>query len=217
VARTAEALREDSEALPVRLTATEFVISDVLAPALPRLWSGGARFPLHLQSEGAVVSLAARDADLAIRMSRPEGASLIARKLPPLQLGFFASPQYLATRRSTDIDPAHDRLLVYDDSYGRLPENEWIKAQGLWPAVALRTGSTRALFTAARAGAGIAMLPVAIAARYADLLPVATADRLPPRTPWLLVHHDLRRQPSIRQVHRWVVESFAALSARRAC
>jgi DNA-binding transcriptional LysR family regulator len=217
VTRTAEALREDSEALPVRLTATEFVISDVLAPALPRLWKGGRRFPLHLQSEGAVVSLAARDADLAIRMSRPEGASLIARKLPPLELGFYASPQYLNDRRSSKIDPAHDRLLVYDESYGRLPENEWIKAQGLWPAVALRTGSTRALLTAARAGAGVAMLPVAIAGRYADLLPVPMPDRLPPRTPWLLVHQELRSQPSIRQVHRWVVECFALLSARREC
>ena len=57
----------------MRISATEFVISDVLAPALDRLWVMGADFPVHLQSQADVVSLAGRDADLAIRMVRPEG------------------------------------------------------------------------------------------------------------------------------------------------
>jgi DNA-binding transcriptional LysR family regulator len=215
VERLSNDLRNEVGTMPVRLSATEHVISDVLAPALPKLWARGIPFPLHLQSQGNVVSLAGRDADLAIRMSRPEGASLIARKLSPLRLGLFASRDFLAGRNPADLNLSTQPLLVYDDSYGRLPELDWLGRQGLQSAVALRTGSTRALMTAAQAGAGVALLAAPIAARSPDLIEIPVREPLPLRTPWLLVHRDLSRQPAIRLVHKWVVETFVALVKAR--
>lgn len=211
VARLADSLRAQSSTLPVRLSATEFVISDVLAPALPRLWTSGADFPLHLQSQADIVSLAGRDADIAIRMSRPEGASLIIRKLPLLHLGLFASVEYLDGRDPSSLILRDEKLLIYDDSYGRLPELDWLDGLGLRIAIAMRTGSTRGLMTAAIAGAGIALLPVAIARRSPSLIQVDAGSAPPPRSPWLIVHRDLRSQPSIRLVHKWVLESFSDL------
>lgn len=210
VNRLADSLRSEGGTLPVRLSATEFVISDILAPALPSLLAHGANFPVHLQSQSDVVSLAARDADIAVRMSRPEGASLIIRKLPTLQLGLFASRDYLGDRPTARIDMTRERLMIYDDSYGRLPELAWIDELGLRPAVTMRTGSTRALMTAALSGAGIALLPVAIAQHESALVEIPTRQAPPARTPWLIVHRDLRRQPSIRAVHSWVRSTFAA-------
>ncbi len=211
VARLADSLRSESGTLPVRLSATEFVISDVLAPALPNLWAKGGDFPLHLHSQADIVSLAGRDADMAVRMSRPEGASLIIRKLPLLHLGLFASVEYLAGRNADTLSLAHEKLMIYDDSYGRLPELDWLDGLGLRSAAALRTGSTRGLMTAALAGAGIALLPKAIAQRSGALVEINAESSPPPRSPWLIVHRDLRSQPSIRLVHAWVLESFAAL------
>jgi DNA-binding transcriptional LysR family regulator len=211
VGRLAESLREQGGLLPVRLSATEFVISDVLAPALPELWAKGTDFPLHLQSQADIVSLAGRDADIAIRMSRPEGASLIIRKLPALHLGLFASEKYLGARGPASLNLGQEKLLIYDDSYGRLPELEWLDSLGLRTAVVMRTGSTRGLMTAAMAGAGIALLPKAIARRAPSLVEVKVKSDPPPRTPWLVVHRDLRSQPSIQLVHRWVLDSFSNL------
>jgi DNA-binding transcriptional LysR family regulator len=213
VQRMAEHLRAGSSQMPVRVSATEFVISDVLAPALNLLWKSGASFPVHLQSQADVVSLAGRDADLAVRMVRPDGASLYARKLAELRLGFFASDGYLAMRAPASIDLRDERLLIYDDSYGRLPELDWITRHDLSEAVAMRTGSTRALLTAAQSGGGIAVLPTAIAARSSSLIEIPTADPLPSRQPWLIVHRDLRKSMSIRLVQRWIASAFAALSS----
>lgn len=213
VARLADVLRAQNSTLPVRLSATEFVISDVLAPALPILWGRSIDFQLHLQSQADIVSLAGRDADIAVRMSRPEGASLIIRKLPQLHLGFFAATAYLAGRDATMINLRDERLLVYDDSYGRLPELDWLQSLGLGGAVAMQTGSTRGLMTAAQSGAGMALLPVAVAKRYPDLVQIALPQPPPPRTPWLVVHRDLRRQRSIRLVHQWVIDTFNALTS----
>jgi DNA-binding transcriptional LysR family regulator len=211
VSRLADGLRSEGGTLPVRLSATEFVISDILAPALPLLRAKGGDFPLHLQSQGDVVSLAARDADLAVRMSRPEGASLIIRKLSPLHLGLFASRNYIGERDPQNLNLAGEKLLIYDDSYGPLPELDWLQSLSLQFVVTMRTGSTRGLMTAALSGAGIALLPKAIARREDLLVEITTTSNPQPRIPWLIVHRDVRSQPSIRLVHNWVLETFAAL------
>lgn len=211
VERVAESLRQGGKMVPIRISATEFVISDVLAPALNRLWAMGADFPVHLQSQGDVVSLAGRDADLAIRMVRPEGASLYARRLADIRLGLFASVDYLAGRECAAVVLKNERLLIYDDSYGRLPELDWVTHHGLADAVAMRTGSTRGLLAAALAGAGIALLPVPFALRHETLVELPPPSALPSRQPWLIVHRDLRGLPAIRLTQKWVAEAFASL------
>lgn len=209
IERAAATMRTGSP-LPIGISATEFVVSEILAPALPRLWAKHRDLSVTLRSQAGLVSLAARDADLAIRMSRPEGASLVAKKLPTLRLGLFASANYLAGRKPAGVRLSEERLLVYDDSYGRLPELDWMDAGGFAHRVALRTGSSRALMAAAEAGAGIALLPAAFALPR-GLIEVPAPTVLPGRTPWLIAHRDLRRLPPIRAVHAWIVETFAAL------
>lgn len=211
VERVAESLRQGVKSVPVRISATEFVISDVLAPALHRLWAMGADFPVHLQPQADVVSLAGRDADLAIRMVRPEGASLYARRLADIRLGLFASADYLAGREPEAIDLKAERLLIYDDSYGRLPELDWVTRHGLSDAVTMRTGSTRGLLAAALAGAGIALLPVPFALRTGTLVEIPPPSALQSRQPWLIVHRDLRRLPRISLAQKWVAQAFAGL------
>jgi DNA-binding transcriptional LysR family regulator len=213
IARTAEVLRAGASRLPVRVSATEFVVSEVLAPALADLWAAGVDFPVHLQSQGDVISLAARDADLAIRMSRPEGASLHIRKLPEIALGLFASNAYLAGRDARLLNLKRERLIVYDDSYGRLPELDWIAANGFSEAIAVRTGSTRAQMRAAVEGAGIALLPVSFARRESGLVELPIQHNILSRNPWLIVHRDLKLQPAVRAVHRWIVRAFTVALA----
>ena len=208
VSRAAEALRSGDTVIPVRISATELVVSDVLAPALPQLWADHPEIPVQLQSQAGLVSLAGRDADLAVRMSRPEGASLIGRRLPEIRSSFYAAPAYLAGRDPADIDLRRERLLGYDESYGRIPELEWLREQGLSGALALRTASTRAMITAAIAGAGIATLPVMFGAREPGLVEVPGPRGMPTRQPWLIVHRDIARLPSIRAVHRWIVRTM---------
>lgn len=215
IARTAAALRQGSERETVLVSATEFIVSDILAPALPGLLAGRADLTIVLRSEAAVISLAAREADIAVRMSRPQGNSLVARRLPEQRLGLFASTAYLAGRAPEEIDLRRERLLVYDDSYGRLPELDWIAAHALDASVALRTGSTRALLEATIHGGGVGLLPRSAATR-AGLTELPPPSPLGGRAPWLVVHRDLRRVPAIRAVLAWVADAFARASSASA-
>lgn len=209
--RAAHALRTLGQKMPVRVSATEIIIADYLAPALPALFKNGGDFPVHLQSQGDVVSLAGRDADLAIRMVRPEGASLIIRKLPEIELRLFASRSYLAGRDPAKLDLTQERIITYDDSFGRIPEIEWTRRLGVASAVRLRTNSMRAQFRAVTAGAGIALLGRGLAATQDALIELPIPVGVPNRTPWLTVHRDLHRDPAIRKVHRWILSAFTSI------
>lgn len=212
--RAADGLRAGSQKMPVRVTATEIIVADYLAPALPFLFESGCDFPVHLQSQGDVVSLAGRDADLAVRMTRPEGASLVIRKLPEIELRLFASRAYLAGRSPASLDLGLERLVTYDDSFGRIPETEWIGRLGVASAVRLRTNSTRAQMQATAAGVGIALLPRGLAAAQNTLIELPISVGVPNRAPWLTVHRDLRRDPAVRKVHRWILNAFNSTHKR---
>lgn len=208
VSALAASLRGGRAQRPVRLSATEFVIAEVLARNLGVLAQGGGP-DVVLQSEAEVVSLAAREADIAVRMVRPEGASLVIRKLPAIALSLHGSRDYLAGREVRDLSA--ERLIAYDDTYGPIPETAWIERLGLGAAVVLRSGSIRAHLNAARAGAGLALLPDAIAARYPELVRVEAGLRFPLRQPWLAVHRDLQRDRAVRRVADWAAGCFRAL------
>src|SRR3954447_10024444 len=180
----AAAMRGSSKGAVV-ISASEFIVSDVLAPSLPQLWARHPTLRIDIRSQGEVVSLAGREADLAVRMRRPEGASLLARKLPAQKLGLFVCRDYLAGRNPATLDLGAERLIVYDDSYGRLPELDWLSLFDLNRAVVARTSSTRGLLNAAIAGAGVVMLPISFAGR-AGLIEVTPPVPLKSRTPWLV-------------------------------
>lgn len=212
VAQLAAALVSGAMLRPVRLSATEYIVSDILAPQLPALLGGPSAITVELRSEADVVSLAARDADIAVRMMRPSGASLIIRKQRPITLSLYASRAYLGARAPGALDLNAEHLLGYDDSYGPLPETAWIAAAGLSQRVVLRSGSTRALLTAVLAGAGIALLPDVIASRHAELIAIPTGPRVVPRVPYITYHRDLQHDPAVRRVADWAAGCFQRLT-----
>jgi DNA-binding transcriptional LysR family regulator len=182
----AAARRAPGGAQPVRVSATEPVITDILAPALPQLWAHHPELRIRLRSTTAVESLTLGEADIAVRLARPSGDSLIARRLPSITFGLYASRSYLGRRSPSGLDLRRERLLGFDDSYGPIAEVRWFETAGLTDALALRTSSTRALLRACAAGAGIALLAVAVARGEPGLVAIAAPSPIPTRPVWLV-------------------------------
>lgn len=209
--RAAAAAREGVGQEPVRLSATEPMISDILAPALPALRAVSPSTILQLSSSNEPASLARRDADMALRLVRPTGDSLIARRLPDIQLGCYCSKPFLNGRKPSSISIAEEPLLVFDDSFGDIAEVRWLREHDLEAQTVLKSLSSRALMNAAVAGAGIAIVPKFMA-RHTGLVEVA-APPVPSRQVWLVLHRDLRRNREMQVVRNWVVSTVrAALS-----
>lgn len=206
VARRARALQEGPNLPAVRISATEGVVADILAPRLASLRALDPAIAIDLEVSNDIADLNAGRTDVAIRMVRPVEDTLIARRLPPIRLGLFASPAYLGGKDLDRLVLQEEHLLWLDRSYGEIAENVWLKAQGLEPIIRFSTSSVRALLTAASQGVGIAPLP-AYTALAAGLIEVPHRP-MPDRQPWLVFHRDTKTNARLQMVRDWIVACF---------
>ena len=207
VARLARLLRRYEVQDAVRISSTEPVIADVLAPALGALLRQAPSVKVTMESSLLQVSLNKGDADIAIRMVRPQAESLITKKLPAIRMQFFVSPELLAGPPD-NVMSFDGPLLWYDDAFGSIAENAWLAESGLTERVSFRASSVRALLQATKAGIGAAPLPTFLAKRE-GLTPIPIPS-LPDRVPWMVFHRDNLKVARHKTVRKWIVESCKA-------
>jgi len=209
VRRRAESRQSGIES-PVKISATEPIAAELLAPALPDLLRLFPNLRVEIAVSNEVVSLASRDVDLALRLARPKGESLRVQKVASFGLGLYATPAYLESLGQFDIRNA--RLLAYDGSYGPIAEVNWVESNGLSVAATIRTSSTRALVNATLASAGVGILPDVFAQRHCELVQIKPPSPIPNRFIWLMSHNDLKRSPRHRAVRAWIIQSLKTAS-----
>ncbi|CAO3351525.1 LysR family transcriptional regulator [Azospirillum palustre] len=186
----------------VRLTMTQALADIFLIPRLGPLRAANPALDLEIIVDNRTLSLARREADLAVRLARPQRGDLVGRRLATLGYGLYAAPD------------APDTLIAYDESMAELPEALWLDRHGGGRRVAFRSNSVQGQLAAAVAGFGTAFLPRMLA----DGVPGLVRQPLPgppPGTPltrevWLLVHRDRRDVPRVRTVIEHLVAVFAA-------
>ena len=206
VERIAAGLREDTGTEPVVLSSTEAIISEILAPNLPELWNSNPQIRPVLSVSTRNVSIAHRDADIAIRLARPSPDNVVIRRLPAIVQGLYASADYLYGRDPNKLDFSDEKFLGMDDSFGDIPEAVWLSEQGLGQQQLMRSSSVRALCNAAQAGCGIALIP-GFMARNAGLVEIP-ASNLPIRFPFLVFHRDFKQVKRVKVVREWIMSSF---------
>jgi DNA-binding transcriptional LysR family regulator len=193
----------------VRVSTTEMLGSRFVAPQLPRFRERHPEIVLELSCQARSVSLARRDADVVMRLSRPREDDVVARQVASIRLGLYAAPAYLDARgRPGDRLDGHD-VLLFAASPAFASENDWLEARlGAGRAV-LRCDSVSAVYAAAVAGTGIALLPCIVADGDAQLERVPSDGQPAPRHIWLGVHRDLQRMPRLVAVLAFLAELVA--------
>ncbi len=200
---------------PVRVSATEPVISEILAPSLPNLLRRFPAIRVDLVASSEIVSLAARNADIAVRFAAPDGNSLVAQRLPSIQMGLYGSLDYLKNNPSSSFDLKKQDFLSYDDSYGPIAELVWLQNMELTDKVIARMSSTRGLIAAVRAGAGLAVLPARLAESAGNLVAIRVIPAIPQRPVWLVTHRDFVRVKTFRLVRQWIIAAFGGIDGRQ--
>src|SRR5262252_431544 len=79
----------------VRLTATEMLATRFIMPHMPRFHRTHPDITLELECTTRRVSLARREADIALRLARPRENNVITRRLASVPLSLYASRAYL--------------------------------------------------------------------------------------------------------------------------
>jgi DNA-binding transcriptional LysR family regulator len=187
----------------VRITASTPVAVQILPPILAQMRQALPDIQVELVASNSLTNLLRREADIAIRMVRPEQGTLIARKIGDVTVGAFAHRSYLA-RRSPIRKPTDlmDHDLIGGDADTIILDG--FKALG-YPAskelFAFRTDDLIVQWQAVRAGLGIGFVASYMARSDADVLQVLPdVLRIPSLPVWLAVHREIRTSQLIRAV-----------------
>jgi DNA-binding transcriptional LysR family regulator len=188
----------------VRLTVGRVLAERFL---IDRLKAFHERYPaidLEVIGGSRVVSLARREADIALRFGSPKDSELVARRVARITFGLYASPAY-RDRLKAGNTPS---FVGFDQESDFIAEAAWLSRRFSDNRFSFRTGSQTTQAAAARAGYGIALLPRFVAAGDQGLVQVMPGERLPERDLWLLIRRDLTKVPRVRAVADYLVEVF---------
>ena len=99
----------------VRVSTTDSLAIDFLIPAMARLHELHPQVQVQLDASTQILSLAKREADIAVRNTRPDNPDLIARRIARWPVGLFAAQAYVDSNGAPEPGTAfegHD-LVVY--------------------------------------------------------------------------------------------------------
>ncbi len=187
----------------VRVTATEMLATRFVAPHLSRFCKTYPGITLELCCTYEIVSLARREADLALRLSRPREDDIVGKPLGDIPLALYASRAYLEARgmpHDAERTLAGHDVLAFASTRHFSYENAWLDPRAEDAHIVARSDSVSSLYSACVGGAGIALLPCSVAELDPMLRRVPTRTAPVPRVVWRAVHRDLKHAARIRAV-----------------
>lgn len=198
----------------VRITASQPVAMQLLPPLLARMRQALPDIQVELVSSNQVSNLLRREADIAVRMVRPEQGTLVAKKIGDVGLGAYAHRSYLARRSAIRLPPdllQHD--LIGNDTDTTILRGFHAMGYTVGPEIfALRTDDLIVQWQAVRAGLGIGFVADYMARTEPDVLPVLSGLLpVPPLPMWLAVHREIRTNPRIRAVYDFLADGLPEL------
>ena len=200
VARTAQAARPGLRG-EVSISAPPSLANALIAPQLFQLRHRHPGIRIKLIGEKRTASLNRREADVALRLSRPQEPGLIARKIGSFGFGLYGAPGYLKET------PRHAfAFIAYDDSMDDAPQQKWLQTMAAGNEIVLRTNDLENQAAAARTGVGLAVLPHFLGDGDPRLKRCDAAPAPPSRDVWLLVHRDIRQAPLVRAVMEFLTD-----------
>ena len=194
----------------VRISASQVIGVEVLPPILAALRSAHPELVIELALSNRVEDLLRREADIAVRMVRPNQDALIARHIGELELGMHARRDYLdrhGTPESWD-DLRRHSVIGFDTETAYIRSAREHLGAFSRESFALRTDSDVAQLAAIRAGFGIGICQVRIAERDESLVRILPdAFNLTMGT-WIAMHEDLRDNPRCRVAFAALVDGL---------
>lgn len=186
----------------IRITASQFFSHHVLPPILADLRRTSPEIAIELVASDTSENLLFREADIAIRMYRPEQLDMVTRHLGDVEIGLCAARSYLDRKgRPANFDDlnAHD-FVGYDASdliirgmraVGVHVDRDWF---------AVRCDNQTAYWELVRAGCGIGVTQRNVSDADPLVEPLDFGVEIPKLPVWLTTHERLRQTARVRRV-----------------
>lgn len=177
----------------VTISAPPAYANAVLVEPLAQLRKNHPGLRIRVIGERRDASLDRREADIAIRLKRPEKGDFIMRKIGDIAFSLYAAPDYLTGKSEVDWD-----FIAYDETMEDAPQQTWLRERAGGKPFAIRARSLEMQRDFAAFGCGVALLPEFLVPAGANLVKATGAEPPFMREVWLAVHSDMKNAPAIR-------------------
>ena len=197
----------------VRISTAPGFASVFIAPGLVRLRKRHPRLTVELDASALPRDLTRREADVAVRSVRSQGADLVTTRLVSARWVACASSKLVARHGPV---AAWDDVpwITWDRDLASFPPSRWVATHVPASSIALRTSDFISQLVAAAAGLGALLAPLPYLARnnlvelpFASAL-AATAEGWPTDDLWLVGHRTLRDLPRVAAVWTFLAEEL---------
>ncbi|KAB0495576.1 LysR family transcriptional regulator [Pseudomonas vancouverensis] len=195
----------------VRVSTTDSMAIDYLIPAIARLHRHHPDVRVQLDATTQILSLAKREADIAVRNTRPDNPDLIARRIARWPVGLYASHAYVDAHGVPTPGSAfagHD-LVVYQPHLQGNKEMTLVSEPVGKGRIVASLSSSLLVRRSIAAGIGIGELSVNVGEKEGLLRLWPERTRPLPYDVWLVTHADLRHTARVRAVIDEIVAVFA--------
>lgn len=186
----------------VRISANEIFGSILLPSLLAPLMLEQDKLEIEISVSNTASNLLKRDADIAIRMFRPQQNDLVARKICDIPLGLFAHQVYLDSQgRPATLQDLYDHVFLGFDRDTSLIQGLSSFGLPFTPSdFRIRSDSILTHITGIRSGLGIGLTHVGLAKHWTEVEDVLPDLAVPALELWIVCHADVRFNKRIRLV-----------------
>ncbi len=186
----------------VRISAPPALSTVLLAKPVAAVRCEHPGVEITLVGEKRLASLNRREADIAVRMSRPEDGDFAITKLGEMAFHLYASKAYLET-----VPEAQWTFIGYDEGMNASPQQLRLLELAAGRPIAIRSSVLEFQAAAARLGGGVVLLPDFAVSGTDGLQRIEDEDPLT-REVWLVVHAEIKDVPAVRVVMEALKSAF---------
>ncbi|WP_162653049.1 LysR family transcriptional regulator [Lentilitoribacter sp. Alg239-R112] len=200
----------------VRITASLVMSNFILPEIIAKLRSKFPNIELELHASDESENLLFHEADIAIRMYRPDQLDIITRHVGDTEIGIFASKNYITRNgipKSMTELMEHD-WIGYDRSELMIKGMRALGWQVDRSFFKVRCDDQAAYWHLLKAGAGIGVGQVVIAQQSDNLVRLFDEIDIPPIPIWLTANKALKQSARIRAIYDAIAKELSKVTKR---
>ena len=188
----------------VRVSAPPGLAAYVIAPRLAAFQRAHPSVAIILSGASGAAALDRGEADVAVRMGRPEEPGVVAKRIGRARFALYATPEIARAPRGDW------RYIGFDATLDHVTSQRWLKTLAGERELAFRGSDLFSQAQAARAGVGVVVLPRFVGDGDPALVELTVETAPPTQDFWLLAYPDIRRAPATRAVMAFLETTVGA-------
>jgi DNA-binding transcriptional LysR family regulator len=192
----------------VKVATSDNIANLVLIPALPKLLNENSRLSVEISTGFTTLNLHGHEADIAIRMVKPERGNVTIRKLGTLGYGLYCSDEYYEKRIRpfNQSDFSKQSFITWSDTFHHFPAYQWTNKLLNGKRPIIMTSSLISQVSAVKSGLGVCLLPHFLA--MSENL-ICLDKHLPLKQDiWLVIQNDVRVSKRVRIVADFLADTI---------